>query len=187
MITTNHAWAAPAGDGARRWFILSISEEKVGDASWFGPLYADLESGGYGQFLRLLLDLDFGQWSPRQLEKTNELFEQQIMSASWTKQWLLTSAEQDEFVGGTMASKLGANYQVDKLYRCYCDWMKSAARTPDSLPQFRKEVTSVLGGKASRPRSASGPRLRQRYFPSGTKLRRMVLRSLNIPENYVEA
>ena len=61
MITTNHAWAAPAGDGARRWFVLSIGEEKVGDTSWFGPLFADLESGGYGQFLHLLLGLNIGQ------------------------------------------------------------------------------------------------------------------------------
>lgn len=78
------------------------------------------------------------------------------MSASWTKQWLLTSAEQDEFVGGSMTSTLplGTHYQVDKLYRSYCDWMKSSARTPDSSPHFRKEVVSVLGGKAARPRGA---------------------------------
>jgi hypothetical protein len=187
MITTNHAWAAPAGDGARRWFVLSIGEEKVDDTSWFGPLYADLESGGYGQFLRLLLDLNLGHWSPRQLEKTDELFEQQIMSASWTKQWLLTSAEQDELVGEPMTPKLllGVSHQVDVAYRSYCDWVKSSGRTPDSLPYFRKEVVDVLGGKTVRPSGgAYGVRVRLRYFPDGPALRRMVLRSLNIPEDY---
>jgi len=195
MITTNHVWAAPAGDGARRWFVLSIREEKVGDASWFDPLFADLESGGYSQFLHLLLDLNIGQWSPRQLEKTSELFEQQIMSASWTKQWLLTSAEQDEFIGGPApliggpppTLPLGDYYQVDKLYRTYCDWMKSTGRTPDSLPHFRAELVSVLGGKTYRPRGGTfGPRIRQRYFPDGPELRRKVLLSLNIPEEYTE-
>jgi hypothetical protein len=53
MITTNHTWSAPAGDGARRWFVLSISEEKVGDSAWFEPIYAGLDRGGYGQFLRV--------------------------------------------------------------------------------------------------------------------------------------
>jgi hypothetical protein len=184
MITTNHVWAAPAGDGARRWFVLSISEEKVGDKAWFDSLYADLEDGGYGQFLNFLLNLNLAGWHPRQLERTNELFDQQIMSASWTKQWLLASAEQGAFAGGFGASKLGADNQVDKLYSVYCDWMKPSARKPETLQAFRKEVACVLGGKPIRPRGAGGARSRQRHFPDGANLRRMVLRSLNIPEDY---
>jgi Family of unknown function (DUF5906) len=183
MITTNHSWSAPAGDGARRWFVLSISEEKVGDSAWFEPIYAGLDRGGYGQFLRLLLGLDLGPWNPRQLEKTNELFDQQIMSASWTKQWLLASAEQDAFVGGFTRFPLGADYQVNKLHAPYCDWMRSCARKPETIEFFRREIASVIA-KPSRPRNPNGERMRQRHFPDGATLRRLVLRSLNIPEDY---
>jgi hypothetical protein len=61
--------------------------------------------------------------------------------------------------------------------------MRSCARKPETIEFFRREIASVIA-KPSRPRNPNGERMRQRHFPDGATLRRLVLRSLNIPEDY---
>jgi hypothetical protein len=73
MLCTNHEWAVPAGAGARRWFIVDVSEARTGDKAYFDALHADLESGGDGQFLNFLLNIPLGDWHPRAVSRTMEL------------------------------------------------------------------------------------------------------------------
>ena len=67
ILTTNHSWAVPAGKWARRWFVCEMWEEKTFDADWFSSMKADLEAGGYGQFLNFLLSIDLKAWHPREV------------------------------------------------------------------------------------------------------------------------
>ena len=46
MLTTNYAWAIPAGVQARRYFVVEVSDEVAQDKKWFDPLYRDLKDGG---------------------------------------------------------------------------------------------------------------------------------------------
>jgi hypothetical protein len=80
MLTTNHTWAISAGMQARRYFVVEVSDEVAQDPDWFGPLYQDLDEGGRGEFLNLLLTLNLGSWHPRKVPKTVELVEQQAGS-----------------------------------------------------------------------------------------------------------
>jgi hypothetical protein len=109
MLTTNHSWAIPAGVNARRYFVAEVSDEVAQDKAWFGPLYQDLGDGGTGQFLNLLLTLKLGDWHPRDVPKTAELAQQQVLSAGSTEQWLLACAEMEGVIGSgpTPAAQLG--------------------------------------------------------------------------------
>ena len=64
MITTNHEWAVSAGEGARRYFVVEVSDEKAQDPTWFDPLRRDLGEGGLAEFLHLLLNLQLGLLAP---------------------------------------------------------------------------------------------------------------------------
>jgi hypothetical protein len=79
MLTTNHTWAISAGVQARRFFVVEVSDEVAQDKNWFDPLYRDLEDGGTAEFLHLLLSLKLGDWHPRNVPKTAELVEQQVL------------------------------------------------------------------------------------------------------------
>jgi hypothetical protein len=81
--------------------VVEVSDEVAQDKAWFDRLYEDLEAGGIEEFLDLLLRLNLGSWHPRQVPKTDELVEQQVLSAGSVEQWLLACADLDTIAIGT--------------------------------------------------------------------------------------
>ena len=65
IMTTNHDHAVAAGVGDRRFVVLDVSDERAGDKAYFDHLYQDLEEGGTGEFLDLLLSVNLAGWHPR--------------------------------------------------------------------------------------------------------------------------
>lgn len=90
MMASNDDWVVPAGESERRWVILDVNELHLQKASWFGPLYDQLNNGGYGAMLYDLLHRDLGDWHPRRLPKTNNLSSQQALSLSSFDSWWVT-------------------------------------------------------------------------------------------------
>jgi hypothetical protein len=162
MITTNHTWAISAGVQARRFFVVEVSDEKAQDSSWFGPLYRDLEAGGTAEFLDLLLRLRLGDWHPRQVPRTAELVEQQVLSAGSVEEWLLACADLHRIVGKPdeyCARSLGSDYSTLTLYDSYGEYTR---RRPGARVQplvaFGKVLTRILGPSRRLTVQASGTR-----------------------------
>jgi hypothetical protein len=74
---TNAAWAVPAGQDARRWMVLDVSDARRGNHAYFMALAAEINSGGREAFLSFLLKLDISRFNPRALPQSAALRDQQ--------------------------------------------------------------------------------------------------------------
>jgi Mesyanzhinovviridae DNA primase len=76
-ITTNAKHFVPASRTARRFFIPSVSENRVGDLEYFKKIDAQLRDGGYEALLyHLLHEVDLRDFDVRRVPKTAGLAEQ---------------------------------------------------------------------------------------------------------------
>ena len=80
IMVSNNKWVIPASIDARRFVMLIVAEHKKQDPTWFSPLYVQMEGGGYAAMLHDLLARDLDDWHPRQIIKTEALYEQQMLS-----------------------------------------------------------------------------------------------------------
>jgi hypothetical protein len=100
LMASNEDWVVPAGEHERRYAIFQVSESKRQDPSWFKPLYDQMENGGYGAMLHDLLQLDLGDWHPRNIPVTEALRQQQERSIKPLDAWLLRLFEDGLLPGG---------------------------------------------------------------------------------------
>jgi hypothetical protein len=180
LLTTNHAWAIPAGVNARRYFVVEVSDEVAQDKAWFDPLYQDLGDGGTAEFLNLLLTLKLGDWHPRDVPKTDELAQQQVLSAGSTEQWLLTCAEMEGVIGsGPMpAAQLGTLVSTQELYGAYSDFTRRRNARVDSPPNFGRILKKICGPSSRLPAGRSPQRSPAYSIPTASQLAKLVHRHL---------
>ena len=67
IMASNNDWVAPVGLDDRRFVILDVAEHRRDDHEYFGALAAHIENGGAEAFVHYLLNLDLGEFNPRQL------------------------------------------------------------------------------------------------------------------------
>ncbi|PWB80657.1 MAG: hypothetical protein C3F11_17345 [Methylocystaceae bacterium] len=150
ILTTNHEHAIHAGVNARRWFVVEVDEKRVGDRSYFDALHVDLEAGGYGQLLNALLEVDLGDWHPRELVRTAELAEQMAMSGDGVTQWYKAGREDGNLDffnerGVKVAVAFGERWRTSTLYDSYLAFTKRAGGRADARDAFGKKLKRILG------------------------------------------
>jgi hypothetical protein len=149
------------------------------DAAWFDPLYADLKNGGTAEFLHLLLNLKLGSWHPREVPKTEELVQQQIMSAGTVEQWLLACSEVDGLAGEPHgAGSLGTEITTKMLYEAYTGYTKTRGLRPESLTRFGRLMTELFGPSRRLSASRSAKRCPAYSIPDAAGVRAAVLQRL---------
>jgi hypothetical protein len=76
IMASNEAWVVPAGPNARRFCVLDVSTEKLGDTSYFDALKAEMRNGGLEALMQHLLQYDLTGINLRDAPKTAALLEQ---------------------------------------------------------------------------------------------------------------
>jgi hypothetical protein len=88
MISTNNSHAVPAGPRARRYSVLEVNNDKVGDFEYFNALNAELDNGGIEAFLWDMLHLDLRGWHPKQIYKSAALMSQKRQTLRGLDAWM---------------------------------------------------------------------------------------------------
>jgi hypothetical protein len=99
IIASNEDWVVPAGERERRYVMLNVSDIHIQEATWFEPIYAELESGGYAAMLFELLKHDLGDWHPRRIPANCGLLDQQARSLPACDAWWLELMESGRLWG----------------------------------------------------------------------------------------
>lgn len=156
---TNHSWAIPAGEDARRWMVLDVSDKRKGDYAYFGALQAEIENGGTEAFLHHLVGIDVAGWNPRLLPDSHALRAQQVETlmrtdpvAAW---WLHVLAEGAFTVeGGAIdwTDEIPAGDMQESYTRC-----TARARSAPSWDGAAKRLRQLLpAGELGRVRKSMG-------------------------------
>ena len=147
MATSNSEWVVPAGNGARRHFVLEVNPSRAGDAVYFKALYHEADTGGIEAFMHVLSHVDLAGVSLREVPATEALREQQERSLPLTSQWALDLAERGIGRAGGLGSAgkitFGQPVEYRALYDDYVEYAISRGARPLATGPFGKWLARV--------------------------------------------
>ena len=73
IMASNEEWVVPASLEARRFFVLDVSNEKVGHYDYFKAIQDELDAGGYGAMLHDLLKVGLANFKVAAVPQTEGL------------------------------------------------------------------------------------------------------------------
>jgi phage/plasmid-associated DNA primase len=153
IITTNHQHAVALGLRDRRYFVLEIDPQHIGDEAYFKRLWDDIYNDGINEFLHLLLSIKLNDnWHPRLMPKTAEGYEERRMSSDTVLQWMQLCITADEIklekeAGYSRSINLNIGWAAtDQLYESYLVACKQQGwRYPANLIVFGRTLSQILG------------------------------------------
>ena len=156
MMASNEDWVVPARLRSRRWLMLDVSADKVGDHAYFAAIVEELEHGGYEAMLHDLLNRDISKSNLRAVPVTDALQTQRKRSLDTMTAWWVDCLHR----GHVFASKLGledhwANWHIflptEVLYASYIQYCRDHHdRYPQGRELFGKWIKSSTGANAGR-------------------------------------
>jgi hypothetical protein len=80
IIASNHDWVVPAGLEERRFVILDVGDDVIGDTEYFRNIKEQMLNGGNAALMDFLLNVDISGINLRKIPKTAGLLETKLMS-----------------------------------------------------------------------------------------------------------
>src|SRR5262249_20753703 len=87
MMTANPGWVVPNSLDERRFFLLPVGADRIGDFAYFDAIFTELEAGGYEALLYDLLAHDLSNFDVRAFPDTEEAQEQKKHSLPTHLSW----------------------------------------------------------------------------------------------------
>lgn len=188
LISSNSDWVVPATADERRYFVLDVSEGRLGNHEYFSKLVAAIEGAEGQALLAHLLELDLADFNHRAVPNTAGLTRQKLEGLdSLGKFWLdcLTLGEivnhPGEFAPWPQAMKIA------DVYSAYCRSAEAMGqRRKVSQQKFFNETRDKYMCSFDRGRKLGEPRYYS--FPALAQARQEFLWRMNInddvwPEN----
>lgn len=160
IFTSNEDWVIPAGPESRRYCVLEVVNERAKDPSYFGPIFAQLENGGYEAMLHELLGREIKS-NLREAPVTEGLIEQRERSLDGVDRFLLDFAR-DGFV---RSAETGEAYELDDKKPTEVDLVTMAHAAAEQCDRWdARGVQTIL---AKRLRSLGAESMGRKRLKSG--------------------
>jgi hypothetical protein len=144
-MASNSDWVVPASLEERRYFVLDVADNRIGDGKYFSALYAEMETGGLAAMIYDMLRRDIAGFEPRDVPNTAALIDQKLHSLDSLHKWWLAVLERG-FVwksrhGATIFTVWRAFYTTELLSRSYLQW---CAENRVSYPMSRVQLGTMM-------------------------------------------
>lgn len=176
MASSNSDWVVPAGDGARRFFVLDVNSSRAGDHTYFNALYQEANNGGIEALMEFLIRFDLASVNLRAVPVTAALQEQQERSLSLHAQWALDLADRADMQGRVGTITFGQTVLTRNLYDDYKAFATDRRIRPLAASSLGRWFTRI---GLHEDRSSSH---RQRILPSPEGFAQLVRDSTGVHE-----
>jgi uncharacterized protein DUF5906/primase-like protein/TOTE conflict system primase-like protein len=135
LVTSNAEWVIPAALEERRFSVLDVSGARIQDTAYFAAMEEQLQNGGYGALLSMLLNWKIDENVLRHPLRTAALVEQQVASLNAEQAWLL-----DLLTRGVLPGDLAGagSSPTQRLYESYVRHAKDVGRP-------RRAIETMIG------------------------------------------
>ncbi|MDM4767278.1 DUF5906 domain-containing protein [Pelomonas sp. SE-A7] len=167
LVSTNNAWAVPAGLEERRMVIMDVSDARMQDEQYFGRLLVEMSNGGREALMQFLLDRDIRAFNPRVIPKTMALLDNKLHSLIGARKFLfemLATGVNNRQRGGWAAEV--PTLHLHEMYRDFSNGTGERHRSSETeLGRVLHDLLPKL--TAYRPRiGVGGQQVRLWKFPS---------------------
>ena len=157
MMASNEEWVVPASLGARRFFVLEVSDAKKDDHEYFASISAEMEAGGYEAMLHDLLQRDLTGFNVRRIPATDGLQQQKKLSLGTSDAWWSDVLHR----GYVFRSKLGLESIFGEWHEeiatelLYASYMEFAERRRERHPMGRETFGRFMVTLGAKPKRMS--------------------------------
>ena len=147
IMASNADWVVPARKRERRYFVLDVADEKAQDKAYFKAIVDQMNNGGREAMLFELLNIDLGDFHPRDFPATEALINQKIESLDEKARWLFDILHEGVLPGGWGGknANICSKRDLQEHYVNSIRWLKSVDQgTQTSLGQYLKKVFPLL-------------------------------------------
>jgi Family of unknown function (DUF5906) len=189
-LASNHENAVHIEVGDARYWILEISQHRIGDTEYFNNIMSELNSGGREAFAHYLLTRDVSNFVPhRDIKRDNAEHRKMIilsLNPFCLRAWLMACCHADLVIGmkidgATFEWKEQAKYTHGELWQAYVNWQPSVKSPIAAQPTPSNRFGEQLG-KAGLQAHKGTDGARQRVLPTTEEC----LRLLNDPSVWKE-
>lgn len=159
MMASNEVWVVPSSLDSRRFFVLDVASDRIGDFAYFEKIMKQLDNGGYEAMLHELMHHDISSFNVRRVPTTSGLNQQRMQSLKTEDSWWLEVLQR----GYVHRSKLGVEsyfsewhdvVSTEVLFKSYEEFASSKReRRPLGREQFGK-LMARMGNHQCKIRNA---------------------------------
>lgn len=118
FISSNEKWVVPATEDERRFFVLNVSNRRLGDHKYFDLLRKEMKGDGPAALLAMLQARDISGFQIRKVPSTQGLAEQKVEGLKNVERWWYGVLEHGSIEG------LGQNHKGEVSNN---KWLRGAA------------------------------------------------------------
>lgn len=148
IMASNSDWVVPATQKERRYLVLDVNDNKVGNRKYFADLYHQMENGGLAAMIYDMLNHSLDSFEVRDIPQTKALTDQKNQSLDTLDRWIRDILER----GFVFSSKYGVTefkywmewVSRDLMILSYQQWCsKNRISYPSSGIMLSKRLRSI--------------------------------------------
>lgn len=175
FISSNEKWVVPATEDERRFFVLNVSNKRIGDHAYFKRIRTERDNGGTEALLAMLMDRDISKFQVRKVPNTLGLAEQKVEGLKNVERWWYGVLQHGSVDGHAQKDDITnsqwlrgpVRMEKNEFRDAYSRWLRTRRYDGEEVSEmeFSKRMKAMLPQIAvARPR-ASGSRLHVFILP----------------------
>jgi hypothetical protein len=155
LMSSNHEWVVPASSDERRYFILDVNEERIGDKPYWEQLNKCIADGGASAFLHYLQGLDLTRFDVRSAPNTIGLDMQKIQGLDAVQGMVFQWLSLGKVNGWVWKCDEGIEVSTEWVFNAIKEFCKDSPRHRYDLPSIEtigRKLKRLIGADKKRKR-----------------------------------
>lgn len=166
FISSNEKWVVPATEDERRFFVLNVSNKRIGDHAYFKRIRNERDNGGAEALLAMLASRNISKFQVRKVPNTLGLAEQKVEGLKNVERWwygvlqhgAIEGHAQKDDITNNQWLKGAVRMEKNEFREAYSRWLRTRRYDGEEVSEmeFSKRMKAMLPQiEIAQPRSGS--------------------------------